>query len=81
MIDEPVEKVGFRSISGVKSGSEVSKIVPLALKRGAEAGAGEFFNSLKSSRKSIFIELDKTVLRRLSKALQAFPTQTAEHYV
>ena len=43
---EPVEKVGFRSIGGVKSGSEASKIVPLALKGGSEAGAGEFFNSL-----------------------------------
>jgi hypothetical protein len=46
--NEPVEKVGFRSIGGVKSGSEASKIVPLALKRGSEAGAGEFFNSLTS---------------------------------
>jgi hypothetical protein len=48
---EPVEKVGGRSIDGLKSGSEASKMVSLGLKRGSEAGTGEFFNTLGSSRK------------------------------
>jgi hypothetical protein len=43
---EPVEKVDQKPTDGLKSGSEASKMRLLGLKRGSEADATAFFNSL-----------------------------------
>jgi hypothetical protein len=49
-IAEPVEKVGGRAVEGLKSGSDISKMVLFGLKRGSKADARRFFNSLSCSR-------------------------------